>query len=68
MSNRNGIHHVVRGAVQFGPNTSYCGRNVWNMDAPIELDHAKSCIEKETYLQPCKRCMAKANKEQMVKV
>lgn len=67
MSNLNGIHHVIKHKGQLGSFVSYCGRTVWYYDMPIELDHAKSCIQQETYLQPCKKCIAKADKEQIDK-
>lgn len=65
MGNVNGIHHVIRSPLEYGEGKkSYCGRTVWKTDMPIELEHAKACIEQDTYLQPCKKCMKAANKEE----
>lgn len=61
MSNNNGIHHVVNEQFVSG-DKSLCGRVMWRYDIPIKIDHARACIEQGTYLQPCKRCMAKADK------
>ncbi len=54
----NGIHHVYRRKLEYGEGKAWCGRTVWTYDAAIEIDHAKRCIEQETYLQPCKKCMS----------
>ena len=62
MSNANGIHHVTKDPAGLGSNRAYCGKIVWVYDMPIGLEHAKACIERETYLQPCKRCMKAALK------
>lgn len=57
MSDRDGIHHVIKGTRYNGLATSYCGRNLNSFDFILTPEHAKACIEKETYVQPCKRCM-----------
>ena len=64
MSNRDGIHHVMRRELECDQGKSWCGRTVWNYDMPISIQHARACIEMETYLQPCKKCMAAYNKDQ----
>jgi hypothetical protein len=64
MANVNGIHHVIRSELEPGEGKkAYCGRTVYRHDMPIQLDHAKACIDQGTYLQPCKNCMKKANKQ-----
>jgi len=67
MTHSNGIHHVVRDNHKNG-DKAYCGRVVWGCDSPIDLIHAKACIEQETYLQPCKKCIKAANKNQEAKL
>jgi len=57
MASKNGIHHVTKESFSDGRVKSYCGMILWNYDMPIDLDHAKLCVEQETYIQPCKRCM-----------
>ncbi|MGL4614311.1 MAG: hypothetical protein ACRCVV_10535 [Shewanella sp.] len=65
MSNKNGIHHVVYNPDnKIWPKTTLCGKEVWRHDMPIDIEHAKACVEQGTYLQPCKKCMKKAPKEQ----
>lgn len=56
MSNNNGIHHVVNDNFVPG-DKSLCGRVMWSYDMPINIEHAKRCIEQETYLNPCEKCM-----------
>ena len=58
----NGIHHVTRRELEYGESKAWCGRTVRGFDMPIDIDHAKACIEQGTYLQPCKKCMAAYNK------
>ncbi len=59
MANKNGIHHIVSDVFINGQK-SYCGRVLWDYDMPITLKHAKACVEQGTYLQPCKKCLKKA--------
>jgi len=61
MTNRNGIHHVITDATSGGK--SLCGKSVTVYDMPIDLSHGLACIEKGTYMQPCKRCMAAARRQ-----
>jgi len=65
MSNKNGIHHVIRNEISADDvgKWSYCGKLMYSFDMPIQLDHAKACIEQGTYLQPCKKCMKQAERE-----
>ena len=64
MANVNGIHHVIRSELEPGEGKkAYCGRTVYRMDMPIMLDHARLCVEQDSYVQPCKNCMKKANKQ-----
>lgn len=51
--------HVVKDDHKRGDN-SLCGLTMWGHDAPIELGHAKRCVEQDTRLQPCPSCMAAA--------
>ena len=63
MSNQNGVHHVVNSLPVRGESAqAYCGRFVNHFDMPIEIDHARACIEQGKYLQPCKNCMRIKNK------
>ena len=59
MPNKNGVHHIVSDIFTNGQK-SYCGKVMWDYDMPIKLDHARLCVEQGTYLQPCKKCLKKA--------
>lgn len=63
MPNNNGIHHVVNDDFIDG-DKSLCGRVMSQMNMPINIKHARACIEQGTYLQPCKKCMSVADKRE----
>ena len=54
-----GFRHVVTEQHSYGEK-ALCGAVVWRHDMPIQLDHAKRCIEQGTYLQPCEECIQAA--------
>lgn len=49
-------HHVIDEQFR-NVNHSLCGVFVRPKDMPIQLAHAKRCIEQNTRLQPCPKCM-----------
>ena len=53
-----GMHHVISKELGPGGGKAWCGRTVWNHDKPMSIQHARTCIEKEARIQPCKKCMA----------
>ena len=61
MSIENGIHHVLKGDFKRG-DKYFCGRTISDFDFPLTIEHAKGCIAKGTYVQPCRRCMKIAQK------
>lgn len=68
MANKNGVHHVLIRPLEYGEGKSYCGRTVRRHDIPIEIDHAKACIEQWTWLQPCKKCMKAYYKQEIKRI
>jgi len=64
VTNKDGIHHVIRHKIAYGKLKSYCGLTVYRFDMPIELDHARACVMNGTYVQPCKNCMKSALKSE----
>ena len=59
----NGVHHVIKFEPENDQYETWCGEFAWSYDQPISIHHARACIEKETYVQPCKKCMAAYNKD-----
>lgn len=69
MSAHNHIRQVIKTSVwresgRFKHGTSWCGRDIWGFDMPVELDVAKILIEEEAMQQPCKHCMKAALKSE----
>jgi hypothetical protein len=45
------------------PNVSYCGANIYLEFALLDLEHAEGCIETESRIQPCPKCLKLAKKD-----
>jgi hypothetical protein len=62
MSNAGGVHHIWQSKNGDGSYITYCHKKVWHFNMPIGLEHARLCVEKETYMRPCKLCLRIANR------
>ena len=50
-------HHVKKSGGAGEPMVAYCGEVFYMGFHLTDIEHAKACIEQDTYVQPCPECM-----------